>query len=103
GKSRPSRLKRPQATEAEEHPKRESHPAARQQRRRADRVPEARDPGLIAPLLADQAVEQIDAGDDRDRADQVNAEKRSQGRKQNALGEEVVPSVPARVPDLKTV
>ncbi len=65
----------------------------------AGREPERPPARRLAPAVADEAVEEVGGGDDRERADQLRSEHGGQRREEEAVGEGVVAAVPAAVPD----
>jgi hypothetical protein len=61
--------------------------------------PQRRPARRLSPAVADEAVEEVGGGDHGDRADELRADQRREGREEDAVGEGVVAAVPAAVPD----
>ncbi len=92
-------LQAAQRGEAEGDAEGEGELAVGEQRDHAGGEPEGRPAGGGPPAVADEAIEEVGGGDDRERPDQLRPEQRRQRREEEAVGERVVAAVPAAVPD----
>src|SRR4030095_6516248 len=95
----PMFVKGPEAGETKRDSQRKRQAPAGEHRHCPGCVPESRWASALPPALADNTVEQVRAPDDRRRRHPPGAEERGKRWEQDAVREQVVPSVPASVPD----
>ena len=88
-----------QGGEAEGDAEGEGELAVGEQGDHAGGEPEGRPARGLAPVVADEAVEEVGRGDHRQHPHQLRAEQRGERREEDAVGEGVVAAVPAAVPD----